>query len=46
MIALMGGLKTIFANPIPPVAAIRGLGIRVCDSVLPLKRLFIEQAAG
>lgn len=46
MIALMGGLKSLFANPLPSVAILRGLGLRACDALLPLKRLFIEQAAG
>ena len=46
MVALMDALKAIFMNPLPPIAAARGLGISVCDRFLPLKRLFIEQAAG
>lgn len=45
-IALMGGLKTMFANPLPPVTIVRGLGMNVCNHLLPLKRLFIEHAAG
>jgi 2-octaprenylphenol hydroxylase len=45
MIALMEGLKAIFANPLSPVAALRGLGLRACNNLLPLKRLFIGQAA-
>lgn len=45
MIALMGGLKALFANPLPPVTALRGLGLRACDNLLPLKQWFIEQAA-
>jgi 2-octaprenylphenol hydroxylase len=45
MVALMEGLKAIFANPLPPIAALRGLGLRACDHLLPLKRLFIGQAA-
>ncbi|MDA9271835.1 FAD-dependent monooxygenase [bacterium] len=45
-IVLMGGLKTLFANPFPPVVALRGLGLSVCDRISPLKRLFIEHAAG
>lgn len=45
MVALMEALKAIFANPIPPIAALRGLGLRACDRLLPLKRLFIGQAA-
>lgn len=44
-IALMGGLKTLFANPFPPVAALRGLGLSWCNRMTPLKRLFIEHAA-
>lgn len=46
MIALMDGLKTIFANPSTPVAVLRGFGLRACNSLSPLKRLFVEQAAG
>lgn len=45
MIALMEGLKAVFANPLVPVAILRGLGIRACNNLLPLKRLFIGQAA-
>lgn len=45
MIALMEGLKAVFANPFPPVVALRSLGLRTCNHWLPLKRLFIEQAA-
>lgn len=45
-IALMGGLKTLFANPLPPIAALRGLGLDLCNRLTPLKRLLIEQAAG
>ncbi len=46
MIALMDGLKTLFANPTAPMVALRGLGLRVCNHLQPLKRLFVEQAAG
>ena len=45
MIALMESLKAIFANPLPPVAILRGLGLRSFNHLLPLKRWFIEQAA-
>ena len=45
-IALMGGLKTLFANPLPPVTLLRGLGLNACNHLSPLKRLFIEHAAG
>ncbi len=44
MIALMGGLKTLFASPLTPVAALRGLGLWTCDHMLPLKRFLMEQA--
>ena len=46
MIALMEGLKAIFANPFLPVVALRGIGIQACNHLLPLKRLFVEQAGG
>lgn len=45
-IALMGSLKTLFANPLPPVTALRGFGLNVCNHLSPLKRWFIEHAAG
>lgn len=45
-IALMGGLKTIFANPLPAVSILRSLGISACNNLSPLKRLFIQHAAG
>ena len=46
IIALMSGLKTLFANPLPPIAALRGFGLELCNRITPLKRLLIEQAAG
>ena len=46
IIGLMSGLKTIFANPLPPIVALRGLGLRVCNGLSPLRRLFIEYAMG
>ncbi len=46
IIALMGGLKTLFANPLPPITLLRGIGLSACNSLSPLKRLFIEHAAG
>lgn len=45
-IALMGGLKTLFANPLLPVTILRGIGLSACNKLSPLKRLFIEHAAG
>ena len=46
IIAMMDVLKTLFTNPLPPVIALRGLGLGACNRLLPLKRMFIEQAAG
>ena len=45
-IALMEGLKAMFLNPLPPIAALRGLGLKMCNHFTPLKRLFIEHATG
>jgi len=44
MIALMEGLKMAFANPIPPITALRNIGLTFCNHFTPLKRLFIEHA--
>ncbi|MBA2655387.1 MAG: FAD-dependent monooxygenase [Tatlockia sp.] len=46
VIAMMGGLKTLFANPLPPIIALRGFGLELCNRFSPIKRLFIEQAIG
>lgn len=45
-IGLMEGIKALFLNPLPPIKIIRGLGLRWCNQFAPLKRLFIEHAAG
>ncbi|QRN02432.1 FAD-binding protein [Legionella sp. MW5194] len=45
-IALMDALKGLFANPLPPVRWLRGLGLSCCDRILLVKRLFIAHAAG
>lgn len=45
-IALMEGLKAIFANPFPPFVKLRGLGLSTSNALSPLKRFFIEQAIG
>jgi 2-polyprenylphenol 6-hydroxylase len=45
-IAMMDGLKTLFTNPLPPFVALRGFGLRACNMLSPLKRLFIKQATG
>lgn len=45
-IAMMDGLKTLFGNPLSPLVALRGIGLRLCNNFSPIKRLFIEQAIG
>jgi len=45
-IGLMEGLHVLFTNPLPPVTALRGLGLTLCNRLLPVKRLLIEHAAG
>lgn len=45
-IALLGGLKSLFASPLPPVVSLRGLGLNLCQRLTPVKRLFINHAAG
>lgn len=45
-IALMEGLKTLFLTPLTPIATLRGLGLNLCNRFNPLKRLFIDHAAG
>ncbi len=45
-IALMEGLHLLFTNTMPPVMALRGFGLTICNHLLPLKRLMIEHAAG
>ncbi|MBA3535278.1 MAG: UbiH/UbiF/VisC/COQ6 family ubiquinone biosynthesis hydroxylase [Tatlockia sp.] len=45
-IVMMDGLKTLFGNPLSPIVAMRGLGLRLCNNFTPIKRLFIEQAIG
>jgi len=45
-IGLMEGLKALFANPLPPIAMLRGLGLNACNRLPFVKRLCIEHAAG
>jgi len=45
-IALMEGFKALFLNPFPPVVAVRGLGLKLCNRLIPIKRLFIDHATG
>ncbi len=44
MILLMEGLKTAFNPSLPPIPTLRGLGIKACNRLLPIKRRMIELA--
>lgn len=43
-IMLLDALKWIFANPLPPIAALRSLGLAALNRISPLKRLIIAHA--
>jgi 2-octaprenylphenol hydroxylase len=45
-ILLMEGFKHLFSNSHRPITTLRGIGLRFCNEVSPLKRLFIQHAAG
>lgn len=45
-ILLMEGFKRLFSFSSQPVSALRGLGLTLCNQLTPLKRLFIQHAAG
>ena len=45
-IMLMEGFKQLFTQSATPITALRGLGLRMCNELNPIKRLFIEHAAG
>lgn len=45
-ILLMEGFKLLFGYSLAPIAALRGLGLRICNGITPLKRLFIQHASG
>ena len=45
-ILLMEGFKFLFSSSFPPITTLRGLGLTGCNLVTPLKRLFIQHAAG
>lgn len=45
-ILLMEGFKQLFSISHTPITSLRGLGLRACNTMNPLKRLFVEHAAG
>lgn len=46
IIMLMEGFKRLFGQSSTPVSALRGLGLRFCNEFTPIKRMFIQHAAG
>ncbi len=46
IIMLMEGFKRLFGYSFSPITAARGLGLSICNSITPLKRLFIQHASG
>ncbi|MBA2650460.1 MAG: FAD-dependent monooxygenase [Legionella sp.] len=46
IILLMEGFKTLFGLTFGPAVFMRGIGLNICNSLPPLKRLFIQHAAG
>jgi 2-octaprenylphenol hydroxylase len=46
VIVMMDGLKTLFTSSFTTMIALRGLGLRISNHCLPLKRMLIAQAAG
>lgn len=45
-IALMEGIKALFLNPLSPVVQLRRFGLRLCNQLTPIKKLFIQHATG
>jgi 2-octaprenylphenol hydroxylase len=46
MLAAMDLIKRTFGNEVPPVAAVRSLGLTLTDRIGPIKALFMERALG
>lgn len=46
VIAFMQLLKNLFMNPLPPIIALRGVGMSACNYLTPIKRMFIKHAIG
>ncbi|CAM2846676.1 FAD-dependent oxidoreductase [Legionella worsleiensis] len=45
-IMLMEGFKHLFSQTDKPITLLRGLGLRMCNELNPIKRLFVAHAAG
>ncbi|WP_454781596.1 UbiH/UbiF/VisC/COQ6 family ubiquinone biosynthesis hydroxylase [Legionella sp. WA2022007384] len=46
IIMMMEGFKRLFSNSFIPIVTLRGLGLRLCNRFMPIKRLFIQHAQG
>lgn len=46
IILLMEGFKRLFGTTFSPITSLRSLGLRACNEFTPIKRLFIQHAAG
>ncbi|KGP62984.1 2-polyprenyl-6-methoxyphenol hydroxylase [Legionella norrlandica] len=46
VILLMEGFKRLFGTAFSPIASLRSFGVRACNELAPIKRLFIYHAAG
>ena len=46
MLAAMDLIKRTFSNEVPPIAAVRSLGLTLTDRIGPIKSLFMERALG
>lgn len=46
MMAVMDAFKRMFGSSLPPLVALRGLGLRWVDRALPLKRSIMRRAMG
>ena len=46
MLAAMDGFKRLFGNSLPPLAAVRSLGLALTDQIAPLKRRLMQRALG
>ena len=46
MLGVLDALQRLFGTPLPPIALLRGIGLRLTDRVGPLKRLLARRAMG
>lgn len=46
IIIQMEGFKQLFSPKLSSISPLRGLGLRLCNQLTPLKRLFIQHATG